>query len=134
MHKHMRNFILLIATVLSTNAYAGSGRAFIVPIGASYSTNVTNLQSTISMSNISMTAVNITIKFYNYRGTILTDDGSATTGNIVADGGFTSYSDNVSGATSTVVLPAHSTFSLTINMSQSPSTPFKGYGIIEWSS
>lgn len=116
--------ILLFA---ASAAHAGSGSAAIPHFfsssgGGGYNTLY------LHFSNTKSSSIDVTLTLYNKTGSIITDDGSATAGAIQADN-VSNYSDNNSGSTVTLTIPAHSSSMISYQWNSSKQY---GFGLVEW--
>lgn len=83
-------------------------------------------------SNITDSPINVKVTIYKHDGTLLTDDGSSSSGIIrIADAAsvMQNYSDNNNDSTLTYTLPAHTTGTIVITNA----ITFRGYGVVQWS-
>lgn len=90
--------------------------------------------SYFSFSNITDNPINVTVTLYNSDGTLLTDDGSNSSGILkeLLVGGtykFFNYSDKNSDSSATFTINAHSTEILSIG---NKSYQTAGYGMVQW--
>ena len=87
-----------------------------------------------SLANITDDPVDVTITFYNYDGTLITDDGSRSTGlfKCPTDAAVTvtNYSDSNSDSSIAFTLGAHDLCSFTMGNDYLYSK--RGYGVIQW--
>lgn len=85
------------------------------------------------VSNITDNPINVTVKFYDSNGTLVTDDGSSTTGRItVASGGYLAplnYNDHNADSTVTFTINAHCTAYFKMDLT---TDTYVGYGDIQW--
>lgn len=123
----MRLLLILAALILPSSAHAASGSAFIPHWESQYIT-ANNFHATyIFVSNITDTAVSVSLTLYDESGAIVSDDGSPTTGALTAYFNYSSYNDNVTGASATFDIPANSTARLTVLTAHKA-----GHGKISW--
>jgi len=89
------------------------------------------------IANITDEPLDVTLTLYNQTGSVVTDDGSPSTGAItVGPSGldFTSldYNDNISGNTATFTLDGHCSLQLRLGLTSESTERYWGYGIIKW--
>ena len=128
---------LVVALVLgivflgSTRSYAAdsanssSGKAYI-PMFYTSSAD----KCLYDIANITDNAISVTVTMYAYDGTLVTDDGSKTTGKITTSSNVSDYNDANTTSTLSFTIGAHCSAQFYINNSTSSSF---GYGLISWS-
>ena len=109
-------------TVSASNYSTGKA---VIPYYSQYP----ELLTWISVSNITDNPIDVTVTLYKTDGTIFTDDNNIDTG-LITGIHLQNYSDQVTDATLTFTLNAHSTGWFKIMYSP---TDNNGYGIIKWS-
>jgi len=123
-------FAILLATA-SSSVFSASGSATIPhflggPGNPSVSVDV--YVTVLYFSNVTDKPINVSVKLFKHDGTLLTDDGSATTGQFKS-WQYDSYNDNVADKSVVMTIQPNSTSLFSINPTQSLA---QGYGVIEW--
>ncbi len=127
-------FAALLLLVAPVSSYAGQGHAFVPGLDSYYENASNSVYTDIKLSNISATPVQVKVSLYKQDGTLITDDGPATSGKIhsIYPGG--SYTDNISDATVSFTLDPHKSTRIEWQAIDTPNASIIGYGVIEWSS
>lgn len=121
--------MLLCAAVPS---HAASGKALVNGFRGNWTSGNAYTANYLEITNISGATVTVKVTFYKQDGTIITDDGPSTTGNITSIDPGASYTDSLGNATVSFDLAARRTTYLEVH---APSSALQhGYGLIEWTS
>lgn len=128
MKKLISTLSMFAVLTLSTTLLAGSGSAVIPHYFSRYVSSTHYSTAAINISNTTDEAVTVELTLYNDTGSILSDDGSMTAGNITGND-VTNYDDDVTGYTATFDIAANSTGTIVVKTLNTYTT---GYGIIEW--
>lgn len=135
MKKKVVCFIAIICLLLSLFSVPAFASSYQTAHGSAFANfcQCTTINTTwIYLSNITDDPVDVTITFYNNDGTLITDDGSASTGLLKCSSGgaiISNYSDNNSDSSITFTMDGHNTCNLSFGDS---STSKSGYGVIQW--
>lgn len=132
-----KSFALLLTVLLPSFVLAAPSASGIatIPLWQGYYASVHDQQlSTITVSNITGSTVSVTITLYSHDGTVVSDDGSGTTGFVrylsPSSTISSSYDDSISTGTVSFDIGAHET--ATVFLQFSSATGDWGYGTIQW--
>ncbi len=120
---------LLMAS--SATTYAASGSAAIPHfLGGPGNPNVAVdvYVTVLYFSNVTDDPITVKIKLFKHDGTLMTDDGSPTTGQFTS-WQYNTYNDNVAGTSVSLTIQPHNTALFAVNPSADIA---QGYGVVEW--
>ncbi len=118
----------MLGTSSTVNAATYSTGKAVIPVYGAGGSN----QTSINISNITDSPIDVTVTLYYPDGTIIIDDGSISTGLIYSTyATMLNYNDQHTDSTLTFTLNAHSTCRFKTNITTSQIQ--NGYGVISWS-
>lgn len=113
-------------------SHAASGSALINGFRGQWTSGSNYLINYLEITNVSDSTATVKVTLYKQDGTVITDDGSSSSGYITSVDPGSSYNDNLTGATVSFDLAAHKTTYLEVRATSS--SLVHGYGLIEWTS
>ncbi len=125
-------YLVLFCSMQTIIAHANSGSAHIPPTECYFSSGDLFKRTSINVSNITDSNVEITITLYNHNGILVTDgDNNPSGGNLQAHFNYQNYTDNLTDSSLSLTIPANGAVQIWIHGGQG-SQSILCSGKIEW--